>query len=93
MGMFPLKWTNDVAIIDIPSIERAVHIIPKYDGANGSTKRLHAAWERDKMEHERGNVLNPELEKMQPKRLDPTNHFDELWLNNWTDISMYNTMY
>jgi hypothetical protein len=59
--MFPLKRTNDLAVVDITSIERAVQVIPKFHRGIASTKLLYDAWQSDMREHERDKVLDRSL--------------------------------
>jgi len=81
-GMYSLARTEKVEVISIESIERGVHLIPKFGGLLHTLTRIKRV-QRDTRDSETGKI-------MKQSDINAFHHYERFFLNSWSDPHIYN---
>ena len=103
-GMYHVRRTTRVAVIDVKDIERGVHLIPKFGQQVGNTVKV-----KRKVEERRTTItfigsdrddladssseLTPEVSVTTNRWLDVLPHYNDFFVNVWTDNHIYKSVW
>ena len=103
-GLFHLKRSSKCSVIQVDDIERGVHLIPKFGHQVGDTvwkKRLVEQGQRELTFNSNSEAVNGDGDSGDSGAatlkvrhwLDVWPHYDEYWLNTWSDDAIYKLIY
>jgi len=96
-GLYLLRRTKKMAVIDIEDIERGVHLIPKFGHQVGATEGVKRTVDVEQMrvgmEADVGNARWGDSAVTVTSWLNVIPHYEEFWLNIWIDNHLYKTIW
>ena len=99
-GLYLVGRTKKCTVIDVKTIQRGVHLIPKFGAQVGETAKVlrdlelkKAKWRLEVNTREMDNREKARLEVINERNWSSLAHYTDFWLNSWIDSHCYKTIY